>query len=149
MIKNFMEIKFASCSSNESFARIAVAAFVSQLDPTLEELTDIKTVISEAVTNVIIHAYEDTIPGMVHISVAIDNEEISITVSDTGIGIADVERARQPMYTSKVDFEHAGMGFAIMEHFMDNITVSSETNKGTVIHMVKRLKASNKVAVVN
>ncbi|SMG27677.1 stage II sporulation protein AB (anti-sigma F factor) [Paenibacillus aquistagni] len=138
---NRMNLKFSSRSENEAFARITVAAFVSQMDPTLEELTDLKTVISEAVTNCIIHGYENRTDGMVSISAEIEGDEVTITVSDEGNGIEDIELARQPLYTSKPDMERSGMGFTIMENFMDQFEVVSEPGAGTSIRMKKRIES--------
>ncbi|MFD1427823.1 stage II sporulation protein AB (anti-sigma F factor) [Kroppenstedtia sanguinis] len=137
---NFMEMKFASRSENESFARVAVASFVSQLDPTMEELTDIKTVVSEAVTNAIIHGYEERTDGEITIRTEIDGSRISIQIEDQGVGMADVDRARQPLFTTKPELERSGMGFTIMENFMDQVEVISGAGKGTSVRMVKDLK---------
>lgn len=139
--KNFMELRFASRSENESFARVAVASFVSQLDPTVEELTDIKTVVSEAVTNAVIHGYEEKTDGIIYVRTEIDGARVSITVSDQGTGIRDVNEARQPLYTSKPELERSGMGFTIMENFMDEVMIHSKPGKGTTVHMVKYLKS--------
>ncbi|MDK8179387.1 MULTISPECIES: anti-sigma F factor [unclassified Paenibacillus] len=138
---NRMSLQFSSRSENESFARVTVAAFVSQLDPTLEELTDMKTVISEAVTNCIIHGYDNDPDGEVTISAEIKGEEVTITVSDKGHGIEDIDLARQPLYTSKPDMERSGMGFTIMENFMDEFEVSTELGAGTSIRMKKRIES--------
>lgn len=110
---NKMSLEFSSRSENEAFARVAVAAFVAQLDPTLEELTDLKTVISEAVTNSIIHGYDNNPEGIVSITAEIEGDQIMLTVTDRGRGIEDVELARQPLFTSKPDMERSGMGFTI------------------------------------
>jgi stage II sporulation protein AB (anti-sigma F factor) len=136
-----MTLQFASKSENESFARVAVAAFVTQLDPTMDELTDIKTVVSEAVTNSIIHGYNNNPEGIVTISARIDGEVVSITVEDEGSGIEDLDLAKQPLYTSKPELERSGMGFTIMENFMDQVEVSSELGKGTKVHMLKRIES--------
>ncbi|HEX7057990.1 MAG TPA: anti-sigma F factor [Bacilli bacterium] len=138
---NRMTLTFSSVSENESFARVAVAAFVSQLDPTLEELTDIKTVISEAVTNAIIHGYDSKPDGEVIISAEIKDDTVWITVEDRGKGIEDLELARQPLYTSKPELERSGMGFTIIENFMDELEVDSEPGKGTMLRMTKRIKS--------
>lgn len=138
-VTNFMEMSFASRSQNESFARVAVAAFVSQLDPTMEELTEIKTVVSEAVTNAIIHGYEGT-EGIVYISCKIIDQSIELIIEDKGQGIEDVEEAREPLYTSKPELERSGMGFTIMENFMDEIEVVSRPGVGTRIRLMKFLK---------
>ncbi|WP_199623054.1 anti-sigma F factor [Paenibacillus alkalitolerans] len=139
--KNFMKVQFSSVSANESFARIVVAAFASQLDPTMDELTDIKTVVSEAVTNAIIHGYEEDPEGSVTISARIDGDMLYITVEDEGRGIEDLELARTPLYTSKPELERSGMGFTIMENFMDRIEVVSEPGKGTKVEMAKRIES--------
>jgi stage II sporulation protein AB (anti-sigma F factor) len=141
--KNVMELKFSSRSENEAFARVAVASFVSQLDPTVEELTDIKTVVSEAVTNAVIHGYEER-DGIIRIRTEIDGERVSITISDQGVGISDVNLARQPLYTSKPELERSGMGFTIMENFMDEVIIHSKPGHGTTVHMVKYLKSRQK-----
>jgi stage II sporulation protein AB (anti-sigma F factor) len=138
--KNFMELKFLSRSENEAFARVAVASFISQLDPTMEELTDIKTVVSEAVTNAIIHGYEEQTEGMIYIRTEVENAHVNITISDQGVGIADISEARQPLFTSKPELERSGMGFTIMENFMDEITIHSKPGQGTTVYMVKQLK---------
>ncbi|TVX92836.1 anti-sigma F factor [Paenibacillus agilis] len=138
---NHMKLQFASRSENEAFARVTVAAFVSQLDPTMDELTDLKTVISEAVTNSIIHGYDNNPNGVVTISAEIVGEEVTIYVSDEGNGIEDLEMARQPLYTSKPDMERSGMGFTIMENFMDEFEVNSEHGAGTSIRMKKRIES--------
>jgi stage II sporulation protein AB (anti-sigma F factor) len=139
--KNFMELKFASRSENESFARVAVAAFVSQLDPTMDELTDIKTVVSEAVTNAIIHGYDSQPDGIVYIRAEIENDKIYITVEDNGAGIEDIEQARQPLYTTKPELERSGMGLTIIENFMDEVEIDSVKGEGTRIRMMKRIKS--------
>ncbi|GGE10839.1 anti-sigma F factor [Marinithermofilum abyssi] len=139
-IHNFMEMRFASRSENESFARVAVASFISQLDPTMEELTDIKTVVSEAVTNAVIHGYEEKPDGVITIRTEIDGSRISITIQDQGKGIQDIEQARQPLYTSKPELERSGMGFTIMENFMDEVEILSAVGKGTTVRLVKVLK---------
>ncbi|SDW55784.1 stage II sporulation protein AB (anti-sigma F factor) [Marininema mesophilum] len=138
--KNFMELSFASRSENESFARVAVASFISQLDPTMEELTDIKTVVSEAVTNAVIHGYEEKTDGVITIRTYMEGHKVSIEIVDQGLGIDNVDEARQPLYTSKPELERSGMGFTIMENFMDEVTVESQAGQGTKIQLVKHLK---------
>ncbi|WP_159882886.1 anti-sigma F factor [Paenibacillus puerhi] len=140
-VRNFMKLQFASRSENESFARVTVAAFVSQLDPTLDELTDIKTVVSEAVTNSIIHGYDNNPEGTVTISAEIDGDTVLISVEDQGGGIEDLDLAKQPLYTSKPELERSGMGFTIMENFMDEVEVTSELGAGTSIRMKKRIES--------
>jgi stage II sporulation protein AB (anti-sigma F factor) len=136
---NRMILSFSSRSENEAFARIAVAAFVSQLDPTVEELNDLKTAVSEAVTNAIIHGYDGNPDGMVTIEARIEGDTVSIIVRDEGKGIEDLELARQPLFTSRPDLERSGMGFTIMENFMDGFEAASEPGKGTEIRMMKRI----------
>ena len=138
MSKNRMKIEFLSKSENEGFARVAVAAFISQLDPTIEELTDVKTAVSEAVTNAIIHGYENREDEIVFIEASIQEREATITVEDQGLGIEDIGLAMQPLYTSRPDLERSGMGFTVMETFMDSLQVISEKNKGTKVIMKKK-----------
>ncbi len=135
---NVMKLEFLSKSTNEGFARVAVASFISQLDPTVEELSDIKTAVSEAVTNAIVHGYENTICKR-YITVKIDERNITIEVKDKGKGIENIEKAREPLYTSKPQLERSGMGFTIMESFMDKLTVRSSLGKGTTVVMKKRV----------
>lgn len=139
MFNNEMKLEFISKSSNEAFARIAVAAFASQLDPTIEELADIKTAVSEAVTNSIIHGY-DKKQGVVKISAWLKNNEIIIEISDKGKGIENIEQAKEPLYTTKPNLERSGMGFTIMESFMDKMNVESVIGLGTKITMSKIIK---------
>lgn len=138
---NFMTLQFASKSDNEAFARITVAAFVSQLDPTLNELTDIKTVISEAVTNAIIHGYENESDGVITITAHIEEDTVHITIEDQGSGIEDIEQAMQPLFTSKPELERSGMGFTIMENFMDGLEITTNLGKGTKVRMSKRIES--------
>ena len=138
--RNEMNVEFLSKSQNEAFARVAVAAFVAQLDPTIEEITDIKTAVSEAVTNAIIHGYEDDI-GKVRIKCLIIGDNIEIEIIDEGKGIGNIAEAREPLYTSKPELERSGMGFTIMESFMDSIEIDSKPNNGTIIKMYKKLKS--------
>lgn len=142
-IKNYTVITIPSKSQNEAFARVAAAAFASQLDPTIEELADIKTAVSEAVTNSIIHGYEDC-EGEITIKCSMYECEIEIEVRDEGKGIEDIEQARQPMYTSKPELERSGMGFTVMETFMDEVEVYSEKNKGTTVLMRKKFVSLSK-----
>ena len=139
MIDNSMKLQFSSKSQNESFARITVAAFAAQLDPTIEELTDIKTAVSEAVTNAIIHGYENT-SGVVTIECIIRGNQIEIIIEDNGNGIGDINQAMEPLYTSKPYLERSGMGFTVMETFMDFIEVVSREGMGTKIKMIKEFK---------
>ncbi|AZN40665.1 anti-sigma F factor [Paenibacillus albus] len=139
--RNEMTLTFSARSENEAFARVAVAAFVSQLDPTLEELNDLKTAISEAVTNAIIHGYDSDPSGMVTIEGLIEGDTVTIIVKDQGRGIEDLDLARQPLYTSKPEMERSGMGFTIMENFMDDFDVHSQPGNGTSIAMTKRIES--------
>ncbi|SES64540.1 anti-sigma F factor [[Clostridium] polysaccharolyticum] len=141
MNTNEMKIEFDSKSENESFARVAVAVFAAQLDPNMEELSDIKTAVSEAVTNCIIHGYEGR-EGKVKLSCRLEDKTITIVITDDGCGIEDVEKAMEPLYTTKPDLERSGMGFAFMEAFMDDLSVESELGKGTKITMVRTIKGS-------
>lgn len=145
-MSNIMKITFSSRSENEAFARVSVAAFVSQLDPTLNELTEIKTVVSEAVTNSIIHGYNEEINHFITIRCEIKDQRVHLQISDQGIGIKDIEKAREPLYTSKPELERSGMGFTIIENFMDSITITSEVNEGTTIEMVKELSANKAIS---
>ena len=136
---NEMELQFISKSNNEAFARVTVAAFAAQLDPTIEELADIKTAVSEAVTNCIVHAYEDT-EGIVKLRSTLLKNTIEIEISDNGKGIEDIELARKPLYTTKGSLERSGMGFTIMESFMDEVEIHSVVGIGTKIVMRKQIK---------
>lgn len=138
MYDNKISIEFLSKSQNEAFARVAVAAFVSQLDPTIEEITDVKTAVSEGVTNSIIHGYENREDGKVRIDAAIIGNEVEIVISDFGRGIEDIEKAKEPLYTSRPDLERSGMGFTVMESFMDSLEVYSEKRKGTKVVIKKK-----------
>lgn len=138
-IKNEMKIEFLSKSANEAFARISVAAFASQLDPTIEEIADIKTSVSEAVTNTIIHAYPNK-DGIVKLKAILLEDEIEIEVSDNGQGIENVEEARKPLFTTKGNLERSGMGFTIMDNFMDSLKVESIVGIGTKVTMNKKIK---------
>ena len=136
---NEMKIEFLSKSNNEAFARIAVAAFIAQLDPTIEEIADIKTAVSEAVTNSIIHGYEGKV-GLVKLVCKIVKNEVFIEISDSGKGIENVEIAKQPLFTTKANLERSGMGFTIMESFMDDVQVESVLGIGTKVTMKKKIK---------
>lgn len=135
---NYVTLEFLSRSNNESFARISVSGFAAQLDPTLDELGDIKTAVSEAVTNAIVHAYPDALGKIVIKMRILENNVLAISVRDWGCGIDNVDRARQPMYTTG-GAERSGMGFTIMESFMDSIKVKSAPGKGTTVTMRKRI----------
>jgi stage II sporulation protein AB (anti-sigma F factor) len=131
-----MKVEFLNKSTNEGFARVVVAAFVSQLDPTVEDLADIKTAVSEAVTNAIIHGYENKI-GYVSIEGELGDNYVRLIIEDKGKGIEDLEKARQPLFTSQPHMERSGMGFTVMETFMDNVEVETNIGKGTKIIMTK------------
>lgn len=135
---NYMEVKFKAISENEGFARVCVAGFCLPLNPSVDELGDIKTAVSEAVTNCVVHAYPKG-DGVVALSCKIEEDEVEITVKDSGIGIRDIARAREPFYTTKPDEERSGMGFAVMESFMDFIDVSPNEQGGLVVVMRKKI----------
>lgn len=137
--ENEMKLEFISKATNEAFARITVAAFASQLDPTIEELADIKTAVSEAVTNCIIHAYEHR-QGIIKLNAKLKDNQIIIQISDNGKGIENVDIAKEPLYTTKPNLERSGMGFTIMESFMDSMKVESIVGLGTKITLVKTIK---------
>ncbi len=137
-MENEMKLEFKSKSCNEAFARIAVAAFASQLDPTIEEISDIKTAVSEAVTNSIIHGYENQ-EGNIHIICKIEGQVLNVEVIDYGKGIENLEIAKQPLYTTKPELDRSGMGFTIMENFMDKFEVESIVGMGTKVKMQKTI----------
>ena len=135
--RNEMSIRFDSYSANEGFARVAVAAFLADLDPTLDELADVKTAVSEAVTNSLIHGYENRI-GKIYLTCAKQEKQIQIEVVDYGKGIEDVPKAKEPFYTTRPELERSGMGFAFMEAFMDDVEVASAPGQGTTVRMIKQ-----------
>lgn len=137
-MKDRMRLEFDSKSSNESFARVTIASFVLRLDPTLEEMSDIKTAVSEAVTNCVVHGYASQ-PGIVTIECYIEENEVTVIVEDNGVGIEDIEKAREPLYTTKPNEDRAGMGFSFMEIFMDSLLVESEPGCGTKVTMKKKI----------
>lgn len=140
---NEMKLCFQARSENESFARVAVAAFLTYINPTIEEIEDIKTAVSEAVTNAIIHGYEEDEKEIVYVSAVLykgqEDYVLKIIIEDTGKGIADIQKAMEPMFTTKPELERSGMGFAFMEAFMDEVEVESEVMKGTSVVLTKRL----------
>lgn len=138
-MSNIMEVKFSAKSENESLARVIVASFAAKLDPTLDELADIKTAVSEAVTNSIIHGYDEDESKFVYLRCEIEDRTIKVVVEDRGHGMEDVQMAMQPLYTSKPELERSGMGFTVMESFMDGVEVSSIRNDGTKIVMTKKI----------
>lgn len=144
MDTNEMSLEFDNKSCNEGFARIAVAAFATQLDPTLEEIADIKTAVSEAVTNSIIHGYESMEKKKIRIDCKIVDDEIYIKVTDWGKGIENIKQAMEPLFTTKPELERSGMGFVFMDVFMDDLEVTSKPNEGTIIQMRKKINRSFK-----
>ena len=138
-MRNIMEVRFSAKSENESLARIVVASFAAKLDPTLDELADIKTAVSEAVTNSIIHGYDQDESKFVNIRCEIIENTVEVIVEDEGNGIDNIEEAMQPLYTSKPELERSGMGFTVMESFMDKIMVSSKKGEGTRVTMTKTI----------
>ena len=139
-MENYVTLEFLSRSSNEGFARVAAAGFAAQLDPTLDELGDIKTAVSEAVTNAIVHGYPDQLGKIVMKLKLLENNTLEITVRDWGRGIEDIQQARQPLFTTGGE-ERSGMGFTIMESFMDRLTVKSTSGRGTTVTMRRRISA--------
>lgn len=140
-MKDEIKLVMPSRSANEGFARVAVAAFVARLDPTIEELNDIKTAVSEAVTNCIVHAYKEKI-GNIYITAIIDVDNVKIRIRDRGCGIPDVEQAMEPLFTTGGE-ERAGLGFAVMESFTDKLKVRSSVGKGTTVTMSKKISRKN------
>ena len=140
-MKNTMKVEFDSMSDNEAFARVTVAAFMSRMNPSIEEVADVKTAVSEAVTNAIIHGYE----GEVHtitIFGQIEEEVLELRITDRGVGIPDIEKAMEPLYTSRPELERSGMGFLFMEAFMDEVQVQSSPGEGTTVLMKKKIRKS-------
>ena len=141
---NEMEIRFDSRSENEGFARVSVASFLTQLNPTVEEVADVKTAVSEAVTNAIIHGYEQRVET-VRIHCSIENQLFTVEISDRGKGIADVEKAMGPMFTTKPEDDRSGMGFSFMEAFMDSVEVESKVGEGTSVKMTKTIGKGSRI----
>ena len=139
MMNNYLKLQFYSYARNQGFARDAVAAFCLELNPTLSDLSDVKTAVSEAVTNCTVHAYKGEL-GIITVECEIEDDKLHIKVSDTGKGIPDVDKAVQPFYTTLPDDERSGMGFTIMQTFMDEFRVNSVEGEGTVVYMVKCFK---------
>ena len=142
---NELNIKFLSLSENESFARSCVASFCLPINPSIETITDIKTAVSEAVTNCVVHAYPNNV-GVIEINVKLNSNSIYISIKDYGVGIEDIIKAKEPFYTSKPNSERSGMGFTVMESFMDSVSVTSKLNGGTEVVLIKNLEES-KLAV--
>ena len=141
---NEMEIRFDSRSDNEGFARVSVASFLTQLNPTVEEVADVKTAVSEAVTNAIIHGYEQRVET-VRIHCSIENQLFTVEISDRGKGIANVEKAMEPMFTTKPEDDRSGMGFSFMEAFMDSVEVESKVGEGTSVKMTKTIGKGSRI----
>lgn len=137
-MKQIMKLELDSISSNESFARVVVAAFLTRMNPTMEEVADIKTAVSEAVTNAIIHGYRQEVHKIV-IEAMVEEDVFTVSVEDFGVGIEDVKKAMEPMYTTRGDMERSGMGFVFMEAFMDSIEVESKVGQGTKVIMTKKI----------
>lgn len=135
---NRIYVEFDSISSNEALARVIVVAFLTRLDPTLDEIEEVKTAVSEAVTNAIIHGYENA-GGTIFMECDIHNDEFTVTIRDEGVGIEDIKKAKEPLYTTKAEEDRSGMGFSFMEIFMDSLLVESEVSKGTKITMKKKI----------
>lgn len=136
--KNWMKLEFEAVSENESLARLAVAAFIAGLNPTVEEMADVKTAISEAVTNAIIHGYEEA-EGVVYIRCSLERDLLEVEIEDKGKGIEDIEQAMEPLFTTKPEADRSGMGFSFMEAFMDEVEVTSVPGMGTTVAMKKKL----------
>lgn len=134
-----LKMEVEALSKNEEFARVAVAVFMARLNPTLEEMDDVKTAVSEAVTNAVIHGYEGK-GGIIYLTVETEGREMTVTVKDTGVGISDVARAMEPMYTTDPDGQRSGMGFSFMEAFMDQVEVKSAPGEGTAVMMKKKIE---------
>ena len=141
---NEMEIRFDSRSENEGFARVSVASFLTQLNPTVEEVADVKTAVSEAVTNAIIHGYEQRVET-VRIHCSIENQLFTVEISDRGKGIANVKKAMEPMFTTKPEDDRSGMGFSFMEAFMDTVEVESKVGEGTSVKMTKTIGKGSRI----
>ena len=134
-----IKLEFDAVSENEGLARVVIAAFITQLDPTLEEVQDVKTAVSEAVTNAIVHGYEEK-GGKVALHASLENGLLEVEIADKGVGIENITRAMQPLFTTKPDSERSGMGFAFMEAFMDKVEVESKVGEGTTVHMWKAFR---------
>lgn len=140
-ITNEIHLEFAAVSDNESFARMAVSAFITPLNPTLEEVSDVKTAVSEAVTNAIIHGYENRghVTDRIYMNCELKRDMLEVEIIDRGVGIEDIRRAMEPLFTTRPEMERSGMGFAFMEAFMDDLEVRSEPGQGTVVRMCKKI----------
>ncbi len=141
-VENYMKMTFSGQSKNEALARMCVSAFASQLDPTIEEISDIKAAVSEAVTNCIVHAYPEKI-GDIYMELKIKEQCLYIKIRDKGQGIPDIKQAMEPLFTTSPETERSGLGFSVMESFMDKLRVKSKVGSGTTVTMMKRLKGRN------
>jgi stage II sporulation protein AB (anti-sigma F factor) len=141
-VTNKIKFEFAAISENASLARVVVAAFVTPLDPTVGELSDIKTAVSEAVTNAIIHGYGEN-EGVVEIILSAEDRVVTIEISDKGTGIENIETAREPLFTTKPEMERSGLGFTVMEEFMDTVEVKSSPGEGTSVTLIRKLSEAN------
>ncbi|MBR3804582.1 MAG: anti-sigma F factor [Clostridia bacterium] len=141
-MKNKFKINFSSISENEAFARNVVASFILPLNPTLSEISDVKTAVSEAVTNAIVHGYPDSV-GEIELTAELDGFDLHIEIKDDGVGIDDLKKALEPFYSTKFESERSGMGFTIMKTFMDDVSVSSKKNGGTVVKLSKKIIDEN------
>ncbi|WP_290770543.1 anti-sigma F factor [Anaerofustis sp.] len=141
-IDNYLNVKFKSISENESLARLIISSFILPLNPTMDELNDIKTSVSEGVTNSIIHGYNNEKNNIITLEAFIRDREVTIKIIDDGVGIKDIQRAKEPLFTSKPELERSGLGFTIMESFMDELNVCSEEGKGTTLVMTKKILSS-------
>lgn len=142
-MEDILKIEMGCKPENEGLARIAIATFMVRLNPTLEEINDVKTAVSEAVTNAIVHGYEDK-EGIIYLKAMIEEKKIEISVKDEGIGISNVKQAREPLYTTKPEEERSGMGFTFMEIFMDEVHIDSKVGEGTEVRMIKRIVGGDK-----
>ena len=143
-MKKTIRVEMDAIPENEGFARTIIAAFILKLDPTLEELNDVKTAVSEAVTNAIVHGYEEK-GGTIWLEAALENQRLYVDIKDNGVGIEDISKAMQPLYTTKPEGERSGLGFAFMEAFMDEVKVESTLGNGTTVHMEKDIGVQEKV----
>lgn len=144
-MNNHMQVSFKSISNNEAFARVVVASFLAPIDPTLEELSEIKTVVSEAVTNAIIHGYDQSDSFDIYLKCELNDHHVKIVIEDLGAGIENVDQAIQPLYTSKPELERSGMGFTIMENFMDHVSIESNLGHGTKVTLEKTFQKSRSI----
>ena len=146
MYKNEMILKFKAINENEAFARVCISAFIVSMDPTIDEIGDIKTAVSEAVTNCVVHAYDEKVIGDIEMKAVIEDNNIYISIRDFGVGIEDIDKAKEPFFTSKPSKERSGMGFTVMESFMDSVNITSQKDHGTLIEMYKTIGKTVNIA---